>query len=152
MESLVYTVEQVAELLQISTTSVYNLRNDGKLTQLPNISGVKFSKREVEALAGVEDEYNAIGYRKLQSEVESLRKENHKLKSEIKKITSQMLVIVGEDLIIAFLLVAGGMGSLELDAIDMWTYLCQSLLGVTLWLLSNKWEEEIEFYENKKVR
>lgn len=98
MDSLVYTVEQVAELLQISTTSVYNLRNDGKLTQLPNISGVKFNKREVEALAGVEDEYNAIGYRKLQSEVESLRQENHKLKSEIKKITSQMLVIVGEDL------------------------------------------------------
>lgn len=98
MESLVCTVEQVAELLQISTTSVYNLRNDGKLTQLPNISGVRFNRREVEALAGVEDEYNAIGYRKLQSEVESLRKENHKLKSEIKKITSQMLVIVGEDL------------------------------------------------------
>ena len=98
MESLVYTVDQVAELLQISTTSVYNLRNDGKLTQLPNISGVKFNKREVEALAVIEDEYNAIGYRKLQSEVESLRKENHKLKSEIKKITSQMLVIVGEDL------------------------------------------------------
>lgn len=41
--------------------------------------------------------------------------------------------------VIAFLLVAGGMGSLELDAIDMWTYICQSLLGVTLWLLSNKW-------------
>lgn len=98
MESLVYTVEQVAELLQISTTSVYNLRNDGKLTQLPNISGVRFNRREVEALAGVEDEYNAIGYRKLQSEVESLRKENQKLKSEIKKITSQMLVIVGEEL------------------------------------------------------
>lgn len=98
MESLVCTVEQVAELLQISKTSVYNLRNDGKLTQLPNISGVKFNKREVEALAGVEDEYNAIGYRKLQSEVESLRKENKRLKSEIKKITSQMLVIVGEDL------------------------------------------------------
>lgn len=98
MESLVYTASQVAELFQISLTAVYDLRNKGKLTQLPNISGVKFSKREVEALAGVEDEYNAIGYRKLQSEVESLRKENHKLKSEIKKITSQMLVIVGEEL------------------------------------------------------
>lgn len=96
MESLVYTVEQVAELLQISTTSVYNLRNDGKLTQLPNISGVKLSKKEVEALAGVEDEYNAIGYRKLQSEVENLRKENKHLKNEIRKITSQMLVITGE--------------------------------------------------------
>lgn len=98
MESLVYTASQVAELFQISLTAVYDLRNKGKLTQLPNISGVKFSKREVEALAGIEDEYNAIGYRKLQSEVESLRKENHKLKSEIKKITSQMLVIVGEEL------------------------------------------------------
>lgn len=91
-----YTVEQVAELLQISTTSVYNLRNDGKLTQLPNISGVKFSKKEVEALAGVEDEYNAIGYKKLQNEVENLRKENKHLKNEIRKITSQMLVITGE--------------------------------------------------------
>ena len=60
MESLVYTVEQVAEL------------------------------------AGVEDEYNAIGYRKLQIEVENLRKENKHLKSEIRKITSQMLVITGE--------------------------------------------------------
>lgn len=98
MESLVYTVEQVAELLQISTTSVYNLRNDEKLTQLPNISGVKFSKKKVEALAGVEDEYNAIGYRKLQSEVENLKKENKHLKNEIRKITSQMLVIVGEEL------------------------------------------------------
>lgn len=98
MESLVYTVEQVAELLQISTTSVYNLRNDGKLTQLPNISGVKFNKREVEALAGIESEYSAIGYRKLKNEVERLEKENKRLKSKIKKITSQMLVIVGEDL------------------------------------------------------
>lgn len=98
MESLVYTASQVAELFQISITAVYDLRNKGKLKQLPNVSGVRFSKKEVEALAGVEDEYNAIGYRKLQSEVESLRKENHKLKSEIKKITSQMLVIVGEDL------------------------------------------------------
>lgn len=98
MESLVYTASQVAELFQISITAVYDLRNKGKLKQLPNVSGVRFSKKEVEALAGVEDEYNAIGYRKLQSEVESLRKENHKLKSEIKKITSQMLVIVGEEL------------------------------------------------------
>lgn len=54
--------------------------------------------------------------------------------------------------IISALLVVGGMGSLELDNIDMWTFFCQSLLGVTMWLLSSKWEEEIAFYENKKVR
>ena len=31
-------------------------------------------------------------------EVEKLQQENNRLKSEIKKITSQMLVIVGEEL------------------------------------------------------
>ena len=98
MESIVYTANQVAELFQISISAVYDLRNKGVLKQLPNMSGVRFNKKEVEALAGVVDEYNAIGYRKLQSEVERLRQENHKLKSEIKKITSQMLVIVNDDL------------------------------------------------------
>lgn len=98
MESLVYTANQVAELFQISLTAVYDLRNKGKLKQLPNVSGVRFSKKEVEALAGVESEYSAIGYRKLKNEVEILREENNRLKSEIKKITSQMLVIVGNEL------------------------------------------------------
>lgn len=98
MESIVYTANQVAELFQISISAVYDLRNKGVLKQLPNMSGVRFNKKEVEALAGVVDEYNAIGYRKLQSEVERLRQENHKLKSEIKKITNQMLVIVNDDL------------------------------------------------------
>lgn len=98
MESLVYTANQVAELFQISLTAVYDLRNKGKLRQLPNVSGVRFSKKEVEALAGVESEYSAIGYRKLKNDVEALREENNRLKREIKKITSQMLVIVGEEL------------------------------------------------------
>ena len=82
MESLVYTANQVAELFQISLTAVYDLRNKGKLKQLPNVSGVRFSKKEVEALAGVESEYSAIGYRKLKNEVERLEKENKKLKIE----------------------------------------------------------------------
>jgi predicted site-specific integrase-resolvase len=98
MESLVYTANQVAELFQISISAVYDLRNKGKLKQLPNMSGVRFNKKEVEALAEVESEYSAIGYRKLKNEVERLEKENNRLKSEIKKITSQMLVIVGNEL------------------------------------------------------
>lgn len=98
MESLVYTANQVAELFQISLTAVYDLRNKGKLKQLPNVSGVRFSKKEVEALAGVESEYSAIGYRKLKNEVETLREENNRLKNSIKKITGDLLVIVGKDL------------------------------------------------------
>ncbi len=98
MESLVYTANQVAELFQISLTAVYDLRNKGKLKQLPNVSGVRFSKKEVEALAGVESEYSAIGYRKLKNEVETLREENNRLKREIKKITGDLLVMIGKDL------------------------------------------------------
>ena len=98
MESLVYTANQVAELFQISLTAVYDLRNKGKLRQLPNVSGVRFGKKEVEALAGVESEYSAIGYRKLKNEVEALREENNRLKNSIKKITGDLLVIVGKDL------------------------------------------------------
>ena len=93
-----YTANQVAELFQISISAVYDLRNKGVLKQIPNMSGVRFNKKEVEALAGIENEYSAIGYRKLKNEVERLEKENNRLKSEIKKITSQMLVIVGKDL------------------------------------------------------
>lgn len=98
MESLVYTANQVAELFQISLTAVYDLRNKGKLKQLPNVSGVRFSKKEVEALAGVESEYSAIGYRRLKNEVETLREENNRLKNSIKKITGDLLAIVGKDL------------------------------------------------------
>ena len=98
MESLVYTANQVAELFQISISAVYDLRNKGKLKQLPNMSGVRFNKKEVEALAGIENEYSAIGYRKLKNEVEALREENNRLKNSIKKITGDLLVMVGKDL------------------------------------------------------
>ena len=98
MESLVYTANQVAELFQISISAVYDLRNKGKLKQLPNMSGVRFSKKEVESLVGLDDEYTPIAYRKLKCEVEQLKTENQNLKNSIKKITGDLLVIVGKDL------------------------------------------------------
>ena len=44
------------------------------------------------------EQYTPMAYRKLKAEVDSLREENKYLKNEIKKITSQMLVIVREEL------------------------------------------------------
>ena len=98
MESLVYTVSEVAKLLKCKETSVYNMRDKGTLHQLKGVAGVRFSKKEVESLVGLDDEYTTIAYRKLKVEVEKLQQENNRLKSEIKKITSQMLVIVGNEL------------------------------------------------------
>ena len=54
--------------------------------------------------------------------------------------------------IFAALLAVGAMGSLELDHIDFWTWFCQTMLGVTLWILVGYWLDDIKYYENEKVR
>lgn len=38
--------------------------------------------------------------------------------------------------IIGAILSVGAMGSLQLDVIDFWTWFCQTMLGVTLWILA----------------
>ena len=74
------------------------MRDKGTLHQLKGVAGVRFSKKEVESLIGLDDEYTPITFRKMKVEVDRLQQENNRLKSEIKKITSQMLVIVGNEL------------------------------------------------------
>lgn len=98
MEPIVYTIKDVAELLQCSESSVNNLRDRGILREVKGLPGVRFNKKEVNALVGIVDEYSPLQYRKLEKERDELLKENKKLKSEIRKITSQMLVIVNEEL------------------------------------------------------
>lgn len=48
--------------------------------------------------------------------------------------------------VVATLLVVGTVGSIEIDRIDMWTGFCQGLLGITLWILSGYWIEELKEY------
>lgn len=52
--------------------------------------------------------------------------------------------------IIGVILAVGAMGSLELDTIDFWTWFCQTMLGVTLWVLSGYWLEDIKEFEKEK--
>lgn len=91
----VMSVKDVAEYYGVSQSAVYRLRDENKLHQLP-LPGVKFGRQEVEALAGIEWEYSATGYRRLQAEVNRLQDENAELKRRIKKITSDLLVISAE--------------------------------------------------------
>lgn len=49
--------------------------------------------------------------------------------------------------IIAALLVVGAVGSMDIDHIDLWTGMCQGLLGITLWLLTGYWIVELKEYE-----
>lgn len=93
---LTYTVDETAEVLGISKSSVYNLRNNGVIHQLKKLPGVLFSAVEIQSIAGLETEVNAVNYRALKAENEELAKENAKLKNSIKKITSNVLEITGE--------------------------------------------------------
>ena len=98
MEPIVYTIKDVAELLQCSESSVNNLRERGILREVKGLPGVRFNKKEVEALVGMVDEYSPLQYRKLEKERNSLLEENEKLKNAIRKITSDLLVMVGGEL------------------------------------------------------
>ena len=93
---LTYTVDETAEVLGISKSSVYNLRNAGTIHQLTKLPGVLFSVKEIQEVAGLETEVNAVNYRALKAENEELTKENAKLKNDIKKIASNILTITGE--------------------------------------------------------
>lgn len=52
--------------------------------------------------------------------------------------------------IIAAILVVGTVGSIEIDRIDLWTGMCQGLLGITLWLLTGYWLDDIHELEKEK--
>lgn len=58
-----------------------------------------------------------------------------------------MMKVIYAVRIIAALLVVGAVGSMDIDRIDLWTGMCQGLLGITLWLLTAYWIEELKEYE-----
>lgn len=58
-----------------------------------------------------------------------------------------MMKVIYAVRIIAALLVVGAVGSMDIDHIDLWTGMCQGLLGITLWLLTGYWVEELKAYE-----
>lgn len=62
MDPAVYTIKDVAKLLQCSESSVNNLRERGILREVKGLPGVRFNKKEVEALVGIVDEYSPLQY------------------------------------------------------------------------------------------
>ena len=54
--------------------------------------------------------------------------------------------------VVAFLMVVGTIGSVEINRIDFYTAFLQIMLGFVLLILSNYWAREVRFYEKRKVR
>lgn len=127
MEPIVYTIKDVAELLQCSESSVNNLRERGILREVKGLPGVRFNRKEIEALVGIVDEYSPLQYRKLEKERDELLQENEKLKMSIRKITSDLLVMVGGELKLWLLL---WNGLLSYGLLDPWGALKLIELGL----------------------
>ena len=53
---------------------------------------------------------------------------------------------------VAFLMIVGTIGSIEINRIDFYTAFLQIMLGFVLLILSNYWAREVRFYEKRKVR
>ena len=53
---------------------------------------------------------------------------------------------------VAFLMIIGTIGSIEINRIDFYTAFLQIMLGFVLLILSNYWAREVRFYEKRKVR
>lgn len=150
MEPIVYTIKDVAELLQCSESSVNNLRERGILREVKGLPGVRFNKKEVEALVGIVDEYSPLQYRKLEKERNELLQENEKLKMSIRKITSDFTGYGrrGVEVVIialkwaAFIWIIGSMGSLEIDKIGFFQFLLQIIIGGLVWVCADVYEKE----------
>lgn len=64
----------------------------------------------------------------------------------------KMMKLIWALRMVAFLMVVGTIGSIEIDRIDCYTAILQILLGFVLLILSNYWAREVRFYEKRKVR
>lgn len=83
---LVVDMGEAAELLGCEVQSIYNLRKRGVLKALPDVPGVRFARKDIEALAGIESEYSPFQYRLLKEENERLKARLKQYKKALSKV------------------------------------------------------------------
>ena len=71
MEPKVMTAQEAAEVLNVSLSTIYELRNKGTLPQIKKLPGVRFAAKDVLALVGEQTwEYTPQRMKDLQRELE----------------------------------------------------------------------------------
>lgn len=63
-----------------------------------------------------------------------------------------MIKLVWALRVVAFFMIIGTVGSIEINRIDFYTAFLQIMLGFVFLILSNYWAREVRFYEKRKVR
>lgn len=87
METVVLSAQEASEILGIPLSAVYRLKDDGKLKRLKDLPGVKFRKKDVLALAGLDsNEITPFEIQRLKSENETLKAAVSRLERAIRSI------------------------------------------------------------------
>lgn len=86
MMPLVVDRFEAAKLLGCEVGSIDNLRRRGVLKPIKDLPGVKFARRDIESLVGIEEEYSPFQYRLLKDKNEQLKNCIKQYKKALSKV------------------------------------------------------------------
>ena len=92
MEQQVLTAQEAAKVLNVSLSTIYNLRDRGTLPQIKDLPGVRFAVKDVMAIIGVDAlSYSPTAMRKLKQELKAKEERIKVLEATLKGTASSIL-------------------------------------------------------------
>lgn len=92
----VLTQQELAERWGVTVKTITEYRQDGILTPIKGIPAIRFSKKYIEELEGVEiEKFSPLERKKLEREIEKLNFENQKLRSIVGNVLNESSKIIG---------------------------------------------------------
>ena len=89
------TQKDVAERWQLTVRAIENCRKEGIITPVKGVPGIRFNLQQIEELEGVKlDRFSPVARKKLEREIEALKKENELLKQITGNILSEASKVI----------------------------------------------------------
>lgn len=89
--SAVYTAKEVAEIFKTTVNTIYVWERQGKINAIPNMSPMRFSKKEIDEILNRKPISATIRERELEMENKKLKRELANLHTQVKATISQLL-------------------------------------------------------------
>lgn len=89
------TQKDLAERWQVSVKAIENWRKDGIVTPVKGVPAIRFSEEHIAKLEGTTlEKFSPLERRKIQNELEELRRENSQLKEIVANILASASKII----------------------------------------------------------
>lgn len=89
------TQKDLAERWQVSVKAIENWRKDGIVTPVKGVPAIRFSEEHIAKLEGTTlEKFSPLEKRKLENELEELRRENRQLKDIVSNILASASKII----------------------------------------------------------